>query len=245
LLERSPVPLYHQLKELLVEKIESGEWATGHQLPPELQLSSEFRVSRATVRQAMQLLAIQGLIERRQGRGTFVARPKISHNLLSMFTDGADIARVGTAPHIRLNSLAERRPSPNVSTRLSLATNERVWEIRRTILSDDEPIMLITSWMPAGLFPGLADQRLEKRSMRHVLQSEYGIEGGSQHKEVEVTALDEKEAELLHASVGMPALLVTYLSCLSDGRPYEYRKMVVRGDRSKYHVDLDVPELLV
>jgi DNA-binding GntR family transcriptional regulator len=87
---------------LLVEKIDSGEWATGHQLPTEFELSSEFRVSRATVRQAMQLLAKQGLIERMQGRGTFVARPKISHNLLSMFTNGADIARVGTVPHIRL-----------------------------------------------------------------------------------------------------------------------------------------------
>ncbi len=227
-----------------MEKIDSGEWATGHQLPTEFELSSEFRLSRATVRQAMQLLANQGLIERKQGRGTFVARPKISHNLLSMFTNGADIARGGTAPHIRLNSLAERRPSPNVSNHLSLAANDMVWEIKRTILSDEEPIMLITSWMPVSLFRGLADQRLEKRSMRHVLQSEYGIEGGSQHKEVEVTALDEREAELLHARVGMPALLVTYLSLLPDGRPYEYRKMVLRGDRSKYHVDLDVPEPL-
>jgi DNA-binding GntR family transcriptional regulator len=86
--------------------------------------------------------------------------------------------------------------------------------------------MLITSWMPVSLFPNLEDKRLEKRSMRFVLQSEYGIEGGSQHKEVEVTALDEEEAGLLNARVGMPALLVTYLSCLPNARPYEYRKMV-------------------
>jgi GntR family transcriptional regulator len=244
LLNRAPVPLYHQLKELLVEKIESGAWGPGYQLPPELQLAAEFQVSRATVRQAMQLLASQGLIERRQGLGTFVARPKISHNLLSAFTNGADIAAAGTVPRIELLALASRAAPQNVSLRLGLAGHEKVWDLKRAICSDSEPIMLITSWLPAALFPALDEKGLDKRSLRHVLLSEYSVEAGSQHKEVEITALDETEADLLGGRVGMPALLVTYLSRLSDGRPYEYRKMVVRGDRSKYHVDLDVPEHL-
>jgi GntR family transcriptional regulator len=231
LLNRAPVPLYHQLKELLVEKIESGAWGPGYQLPPELQLAAEFQVSRATVRQAMQLLASQGLIE-------------ISHNLLSAFTNGADIAAAGTVPRIELLALASRAAPQNVSLRLGLAGHEKVWDLKRAICSDSEPIMLITSWLPAALFPALDEKGLDKRSLRHVLLSEYSVEAGSQHKEVEITALDETEADLLGGRVGTPALLVTYLSRLSDGRPYEYRKMVVRGDRSKYHVDLDVPEHL-
>jgi len=244
LLNRAPVPLYHQLKELLVEKIESGEWDPGHQLPPELHLAAEFQVSRATVRQAMQLLAAQGLIERRQGLGTFVARPKISHNLLSAFTSGADIAAAGTVPHIELVSFTSVPAPQNVKVRLGLAAHEKVWELKRAICSGEEPIMLITSWLPTALFPALDEKGLERLSLRHVLRSEYGIEAGSQHKEVEITVLDETEADILKGRVGMPALLVTYLSRLPDGRAYEYRKMVVRGDRSKYHVDLDVPEHL-
>lgn len=242
---RSPVPLYHQLKEMLVEKIESGEWQPGHQLPTEFQLSSEFSLSRATVRQAMQLLANQGLIERRQGSGTFVARPKISHNLLAMFTDGGDIRSGGTRPHIAWHSLRRRTPPQNVQGRLSLAANEKVWEVRRTILSDEEPLMLITSWLPCARFPDLDRKDLERCSFRFVMTSVYGVETSRQLKQVEVTSLDEEEAAVLLGHVGMPALLVTYLSFQADGSPYEYRKMVVRGDRSKYHVDLDVPEMLV
>src|SRR5262245_44724335 len=76
------VPLYHQLRELLTEKIESGEWMPGHQLPGENQLTAEFGVSRFTVRQALGLLERQGVVERRHGKGSFVARPKYVHNLL-------------------------------------------------------------------------------------------------------------------------------------------------------------------
>jgi GntR family transcriptional regulator len=244
-LNRSPIPLYHQLKELLVEKIESGEWAPGRQLPTEHQLSAEFSVSRATVRQAMQLLANQGLIERKQGRGTFVARPKISHDLLAAYTKGADIARVGAVPNIQLHSIQRRKSPSGAAARLALLPSDEVWELKRTILSDDEPIMLITSWLPLDLFPNLDESGLERRSMRVVLSDVYGIESAYQHKEVEVTALDEEEAKVLNGRIGMPALLVTYLSFLGTDRPYEYRKMVVRGDRSKYHVDLRVPEPLL
>jgi len=245
LLSRGVVPLYHQLKELFTEKIEGGEWEAGHRLPTENELIGEFRVSRATVRQAMQLLADQGLIERIQGKGTFVGRPKVAHNLLSMFTNAADIARVGTVPHIQLHHLRLRAAPQSVSAQLGLAANEKVYELKRSILSDDEPLLLITSWLPASHFPGLDEKRFERRSMRVILREDYGINGARQHKEVEVTILDEAEADLLHANVGAPALLVTYTSFTDEGEPFEFRKMVVRGDRSKYFADLDAPELLM
>lgn len=245
LLKRSPVPLYHQLKELLLGKIDSGEWKPGHQLPTEFQLSSEFGLSRATVRQAMQLLESQGLIERMQGRGTFVARPKISHNLLSTYINFADIERMGTTPHVRFCSIGRIKSPPNVTLRLELLGSDEVWELRRLLLADSEPIMLITSWLPCRDFPGLDERNLDSQYMRRVFKENYLIDGGQQHKEFEVTVLDEREANLLNSSLGMPALLVTLLSRTSKGHPYEYRKMVVRGDRSKYHVDLEEPEPLV
>src|SRR3972149_6342148 len=83
MLDANHLPLYQRLRDFLVEKIEAGEWRPDHQLPGERQLTAEFGVSRATVRQAMQLLENQGLIQRRQGRGTYVARPKFAYDLLS------------------------------------------------------------------------------------------------------------------------------------------------------------------
>jgi GntR family transcriptional regulator len=75
--------------------------------------------------------------------------------------------------------------------------------------------------------------------------ADYGLSAASQHKEVEITILDEDEAALLGVDSGAPALLLTYLNYLPDGRPFEYRKALVRGDRCKYYIDVDRPELVI
>jgi GntR family transcriptional regulator len=244
LLNRS-APLYHQLRELLLHQIETGEWLPGHQLPTEKGLSSEFGVSRATVRQALQFLEHQGLIERFAGRGTFVARPKISHNLLDMYVNPREFKVEGVVAKIDRIGLGHMPANSNVAARLDLSPGDDVWELRRIITVDGTPDMLITSWLPYRDFPDFDRPAIQTRTMKAFLREQYGIDGGRQHKEIEVTVLDETEAELLGANVGTPAFLVTHLSMTGDGRPYEYRKMIVRGDRSKYHVDLETPEPLV
>ena len=238
------LPLYQQLKEFLNEKIDSGEWQPGHRLPTEVQLSSEFGVSRVTVRQAMELLVRQGLVERKQGRGTFVGRPKVAHNLLSMFTSGADIRRTtGQVPQLGLYELKQVEPSTVVQARLKLEPGERVYQLRRTLRAESEPLMLINSWLPVSLLPGLEDRGLNHRTIREVLL-DYGIAATHQYKEVEVTMVDEEEADVLATRPGSPALLMTYVS-ERNGVPFEYRKMVVRGDRCKYYVDVNLPEPLL
>ncbi|HXH23324.1 MAG TPA: GntR family transcriptional regulator [Dehalococcoidia bacterium] len=239
------VPLYHQLRELLIQQIESGEWKPGRQLPTEKELSAEFSVSRATVRQALQYLQHQGLIERYPGRGTFVARPKISHNLLDMYVNPSDFKLEGAVARTVIDGLSRRPAPPNVAARLQLPLGDEVWELRRIVTVDGTPDMLITSWLPYRNFPDFDQPLLRSRTMKTFLREQYGIEGGRQHKEIEVTVLDEAEAELLAASVASPAFLFTHVSMRADGRPYEYRKMIVRGDRSKFHVDLEEPEPLV
>ena len=238
-----PVPLYHQLKELVSEKIESGEWGPGYRLPTEAELSAEYKVSRVTVRQALQLLANQGLVERKQGLGTFVGRPKVAHNLLWMYRDGNEIKERGGEIRYELHSLEKKKPAASVSQRLGIARGEEVYEVRRSLLADGEPLMLISTWLPASLFPDLPSHDFGPRSMINVL-NDYSYTAAHQHKEVEITILDEEEAQLLGVAEGAPALLLTYVNCLPDGRPFEYRRAYVRGDRCKYYVDVDRPELL-
>ena len=244
MLIRSSHPLYHQLKELLTEKIESGEWAPGHRLPSEAELSTEFGVSRITVRQAMQLLENSGLVDRKRGLGTFVGRPKVAYDLLAIFHSGLDIQRAGGTPNVLLHRLNIVKAPPYVASRLQLGADQEVYELHRTILADQEPLLLFKSWLPADLFPGLLSRGLENRSIPSVL-GDYHISVTSQHKEVEVTILDLEEAKLLGTSAGSPGLLVTYLSYMNGLKPFEYRRMLVRGDRCKYYVDLDSPEPLV
>jgi len=243
-LQAGPLPLYHQLKELLTEKIDSGEWEPGYRLPSEQELATELEVSRITVREAMQRLETSGLVERRRGVGTFVARPKVAHNLLSMFKSGSDISRGGGLPSVRLHHVRVVDPSPSVSSHLGLAAGDKAYEMYRSILGDDEPLILFKAWWPEAMFPDLESKGLEDRTLKAVL-TDYGVEIESQYKEVEVTILDDEEAALLQSPAGSPAMLVTYLTYMRGHVPFEYRRMIVRGDRCKYFINLDTPELLL
>lgn len=237
-LKRTALPLYHQLRELLREKIESGEWQPGYRLPTESELTVEFGVSRGTVRQAMQLLENQGLVERSQGRGTFVGRPKFANDFLSL--------SITTTPaKIDLVHAKLVEPNVSVSSNLGLADGDKAYELMRTVEVEDEVLMLITSWLPADMFPGLGDREIQGVPIRRIIEGYYSLEGLLQHKELEVTLVDEVEAVYLHTNAGKPALLLTYVNRLKDGRRFEYRKMIVRGDRCKYYADLQVSEPLL
>jgi GntR family transcriptional regulator len=240
---KSALPLYHQLREFLREKIEGGEWEPGHQLPGEGDLQSEFGVSRATVRQALQLLENDGLIERIQGKGTYVGRPKIASDLMSMFTNEALIVDASSNASFHLIHLMQVSPPAAAAIALKLPAREKVYEIKRTIFVDDEHLMLITSWLPASLAPDLESKGLGETSLWRILRGQYNLEIGHQHREVQVTILDEEEAEALGGRAGAPAMLLTYLNSSRTGTPLEYRKVIVRGDRCKYVMDLDTPEL--
>jgi GntR family transcriptional regulator len=234
--------MYHQLKELVSEKIESGEWAPGYRLPTEAEISREFGVSRITVRHAMQLLQNQGLLERKQGRGTFVAQPKVAHDLMSMYQDGLNVKQMGRLPQIEVVSLEFKLPAASVASKLNLPLSDKVYDMKRLLLGDGEPLMLIHSWLPAARFPNFEESHLDSRTMGSVMR-EYGVTEAFQHKEVEVTILDEEEAALLKTFTGAPALLLTYVNYLPNGEPIEYRRTHVRGDRCKYYIDVEKPEL--
>jgi GntR family transcriptional regulator len=240
LLQPGFVPLYHQLRELLTEKIESGEWTPGHQLPGENQLTAEFGVSRFTVRQALGLLERQGLVERKRGKGSFVARPKYVHNLL------LNGAISGVQPQkMTLHAIENVIPPTQVADELGLPSAETTWALRRSIAVSGEPIVFVRSWLPARMFPDLDQHDPGSIALQRLLRIHYGISTLRQRKEIQVTTLDDEEARILQASIDMPALLLTYTNISQTSTPYEHRKVIVRGDRSKYYVDVDMPEMLV
>ena len=243
---RAAIPLYHQLKSFITEQIESGEWSPGRKLPTELQFANEFSVSRTTVRQAMQLLQNEGLVERAQGRGTFVGRPKIAQNLALMTTIEPWRTHPDGATELKILYLETVRAPAAVASRLNLLPGDKVFELKRTVVVDNEPLVVLTCWLPESRFPTFDSYFSPERSVRNVLRVFYGVEAIRQHKEVEVTILALEEARLLQSNPGAPALLISYLSrSQADATPVEFRRMIVRGDRCKYYVEMDSPELLV
>lgn len=238
----SPVPKYHQLKQILKEKIETGEWAPGDLIPSEPELCRMYGVSRTTVRQTMASLVSEGLVVRQQGKGTFVAGPKIEQELVGFYSFTEDVMRKGLQPRSEILSKGVTAASKAVASKLGLAPGERVVYLTRLRLADEEPIMLETSYLPEKYCQGLDRIDFRGRPLYDVLGQDFGVELTRARETFEAGVADEYEASWLRIWPGAPVMLLERLAYMKgkDGQdtPIEFCRSVVRGDRCRFQVDL-------
>ena len=148
----NPLPYYVQVKEALREHIESGEWPAGHQFPGEPELCVVFDVSRTVIRQALSDLEYEGLIVRKKGKGTFVAEPKIGESLIQKLTGFyQDMIELGHTPVTQVLKQEIVPANAKVAAQLHLKTGTKVIEIERLRFVQDEPIVLVTTYLPYAL----------------------------------------------------------------------------------------------
>jgi GntR family transcriptional regulator len=239
----APVPLYIQIAENLLEKIESGELAPGHRLPSERELSKTFGVTRSTVRLAFQVLENQGLLYRRQGQGTFVSEPKIERQAgkLVPFTRGME--QRGYKPEGKLISMERIPAEVSIAGELDVTVGADIYFIRRVRLLNKEPVMLERLYVPAALFPGLERYDLAKRSLYEVMESEYGVEVVEARQSLEPVNATEYEAELLEIEPGRALMLERRLAFDQEGRAVERARDLFRGDRFRFTTEVAPLEL--
>lgn len=234
----SMIPLYHQLKEILREKVESGEWKPHDLIPSEPQLARQYQVSRATARRAVDDLTKEGLFYRKQGKGTFVSPPKIVQGLSRFYSFSRDMKTKGLNPKSKVLHLYETLPGSNVKRTLQLGNGDRVYELQRLRLAKDEPIILETSWLPADMFSGLTVKALEENSLYDLMEKVYGVRPVKAEEYFEPVCVDEYESKMLGVEEGSPALLLHRVAYNEVGRPVELCKSIVRGDKCRYYVKL-------
>ena len=230
-------PLYHQIKENLTRQIVSGRWLSDHELPSEPDLCAHFGVSRGTLRRALHDLENQGLIVRRQGRGTFVAKPKFEGSVLGSYRN----YRVGALPHdmlSRLLGIERKRASPDVQRLLQLGKREDVYEVRRIQFMEGVPITLSNSFIPTALAPGLHKTDIEHEHFYSLLEQHYGLAFLRAEEFLEPVLADDFVAQHLELAEGAPVFLVERHSFLVDDKPGEFRQAYMRGDRYRYRIDL-------
>ncbi len=228
--ERSPVPLYYQLQEIVRARIESGQWKPGQQLPPEAELCAEFALSRGTVRQALADLVREGLLHRRRGKGSFVAQPKIAQDLMSLagFTAFAN-QMAGTELGTRLISVNIVPANRSLAERLELAEGTELVEIRKVKLAEDQPFFLGTTYLPRATFPGL-EQLDHSGSLFHLLQERYGLRVSKVKGWFEPVLINDYEASALGVDKGSPAMMFERIRYGIDSRPVMISKHIIRGD---------------
>jgi GntR family transcriptional regulator len=236
--KRVPVPLYHQLKTILLDRIRQGLWKPGEQLPTEDKLVSQFGVSKATVRQALRDLAEAGMVRREQGRGTFVAPTRIQFGprRLSSFTEEMRASGLETRSRVLEQHVV---PAPaQIAGSLEIAEGADLFLLRRLRLAGGEPMGLQTVHISAAYVPGIADISFEGASLYQTLEHRYGLAPEHASQKHFAMAVDAGEAGLLNIPVGSPALGGERLTFLPGGRPLELTYSIMRGDR--YQIELNL-----
>jgi GntR family transcriptional regulator len=239
----APVPLYYQLKQWLSGRILAGELQPGAQVPSEAELCERLGISRGVVRQALSELRYEGLIDRERGRGTFVSRPKTAEGLISGLRGLADdAASRGETIDSKVLVLHEAPASEAVARALSLAPGDPVVELERLRSLDGEPHVLVMTYLPAVLVPGLAKRDLSgSESLYRILREEYGLASVSSRRRVEASLAGAREAHLLGIERGAPLLVLRSVGYTTGKRPFDYFIAYHRGDRSAFEVVLSSP----
>lgn len=234
----SLIPLYHQLKEILRDRIESGSWPPNEMIASEHQLMREYQVSRNTVKKAIEDLVQEGLLTRVQGKGTFVSLPKIEQSLSGFYSFSRVMKAKGFEPKDVIISI-EKRPIPSSFVKyFDASPEEQVHELKRIRCAGDEPIIYERSYLPRSVIPALAKDDLANRSLYDFMEQEYGVVVSKAKETFEPVLIDSFESHYLNTKAGYPGLLLDRISYDISGRPVEYCRSVVRGDRCRFYTDL-------
>lgn len=234
----SPTSLHHSLGHIIRGKIQSGEWVAGDRIPSEREMSAIFNISRATVRQGIDNLVKEGILERAQGKGTFVAPPKMDQGILRLMEFSDVIKRNGLKPSARLVAKQQIVPPPNVRRMLALHEGNEVTWFQRLLLVNDAPILLEASYFSVARFPDLLASYDGLTEPHQFVYGRYGVKVSRAHETFEPVILEEKEAELLGSVGGSPALWVEHMAFDGYGQPVAYVTGLMRGDRCRFYTDL-------
>lgn len=234
-----PLPLYYQLADDLHRQIETGAWQDTGMLPSEAELGQQYGVSRTVVRQALDELERGAVIHRVKGKGSLVARRKLSAFLMqdvAGFT--ANMAAQGLEVRTQvLDRGFVTAPAP-IAQALGLPENEPVFRFERLRFVQDEPLFLGVTFLPEAVGTLLASTDFTSRSLNVALAQDAGREPASGMRLIEAVAAGRREADLLHIRVGAPLFRLFAVTSDEQGEALECSEVWLRADRLAFRVAL-------
>jgi GntR family transcriptional regulator len=230
----SPVPLYETVEATLAAGIADGSLPPETQLPPEEGLTERFKVSRTTVRKAIQNLIERGLVEVRRGKGTFVAQPKITQELTELTGFVEDMQALGRSPTARLLDKRIVAADEAVARQLALASGTLVFRLRRVRLADGVAMSFDETYLPRDIGEKVADNDLEAEPVFALLEEKYSTPLVEAEYKLEAAAADAVAAEALEVPTGSPIFLIERTSYTTGNRPVDYERLHYRGDLIRF-----------
>ena len=233
-------PLYRQIKGLIMQDMQSGVWKPGEMIPSEFELAERFKASQGTVRKAIDELAAENLLVRRQGKGTFVAthtEQTTRYRFLRLAADDGS----GRGLERRLLECKRVRASADVAHALELKSGDPVVFVRRLLLDLRRPVVLDEIWLPGRLFKDLSAQRLQEYEgpMYALFEAAFGVQMLRAEEKIRAVAATPAAAQWLAVTPGAPLLSVERRSLTYGERPVELRRGLYRTDAHHYRNELN------
>ncbi|AQA25969.1 UTRA domain protein [Rhodococcus sp. MTM3W5.2] len=239
---QSRLPKYLAIYDDLRARIDTGEWQSDDALPAQRELAASYGVTIMTLRQALQLLENDGLIETRPGAGTFPANKRYTYNLLHLSGFADDLRAQGANVETHILGSTWEIPPPEVARSLHLGPAEQALVVTRHRVIDTHPSVLQYSYIPREM--GIAPDELVDASLYQVL-AQHGYPVASADESITVTALGAAEAELLARPEQSPAMLSRRTNVTEDGTPVLHDTALIPSDIAEIHIDRGPQQLRV
>ncbi len=232
-------PLYQQIKALITQSLQSGEWKPGELIPSEVELAFRYKVSQGTVRKAIDELSAENLVVRRQGKGTFVAthhEAKAQFRFLRLMPDVGEAQQ----PENRILEVKRVRAPAEVARVLDIKSGDSVVCIRRLQYFESVPTIFEEIWLPGAIFKGLTVERLAeyKGPMYGLFETEFGTPMVRASEKLKAVSADPAAVELLNVAIGAPLLSVERVAFTYGDRPVELRRAMYVTEHYHYHNEL-------
>lgn len=235
--KKSPIPIYHQLEELIKNQIDSGQLQPDQAIPSEREFTEQYQISRMTVRQALTNLVNDGFLYRKKGTGTFVNERKVEQVLHGLTSFSEDMLERGLTPSSEILSYEIVPASLSVAQKLEIEVEKPVLQIERIRLADDVPMAIETAYMPIHLTEGLTKE-LAKDSIYQFIEEKLSLKIDEAYQELEAVAASDHDAKYLHIKKGSPVLRIMRVTYLENRTPFEYVKSSFRADRYRFYNQL-------
>ncbi|MHA8137872.1 GntR family transcriptional regulator [Lactobacillaceae bacterium Scapto_B20] len=229
-------PIYIQIHNVIKRKIEDGDWKIGDRIPSERELASYFDVSRMTLRQAIQTLVDEGILDQHVGSGTFVANSKVQEKMsgVTSFTD--IMVAQGKTPSSKTISYHLTEPSLSEIEKLKIKQNERVLRMERVRYGDQVPICFEVATVPEKVVDGLSKSDVSS-SLYRALEEKKDLVPRKAHQTVSSMLASEKIANYLDIKKGDAILRLHQITYLQSGEPFEYVRTQYVGKRFEFYLE--------
>ncbi len=235
---KTGVPLYYQLENVLRQKILSGDISVGERLPTEVELSLQYHVSRITVRQALASLVRDGLIERRQGSGTYIKNRDVLKSTASMRGSFQDLMKLAGETKLQVLEIQHVQAGLKEAEILKLEPDEDVTYLKAIRFYQNTPYALVTTWIPDSIGMNLEERDFQHGSLLSVLEKRLNIRLTELSQTILADLADAYTAPLLEIRVGSPLLCVERVVFTAEKRPVVFTHTLYRSDILQYSVKM-------